>query len=96
VSVVDSSIMASVLSELFPYGWIDGIMWATVPLWVWTLWVPYKPAMYWILSMVVCIAWAGFGAYIKSYPGVTLNLICLVVLILGYRRFRRGKRTING
>jgi hypothetical protein len=80
----------------FPYGWLDLAMWATVPLWAWTLWTPNKKDWYWLLSMIVCVIWLGFDWYIKIYSGAILNLIAFLVLLSGYKRYKNGKKSVNG
>jgi hypothetical protein len=74
------------LEMLLPYGWTDAVMWLTVPFWAWTLWMPNKTKSYWLISLIVCVLWALFDLYIKVYAGVVLNIICSIVLILGWRK----------
>lgn len=79
------------LDKLFPYGWVDVAMWLTVPFWAWTLWIQEKKNAYWFITIWVCLQWGAFAILIKCYPSLVLNILCTLVTLLGYRRFRNGK-----
>ncbi len=89
---MDLFTMALDASVIFPNGWLDLVMWATVPLLVWTFWTPSKSEWYWRLSIVVSLAWCIFNAHVKLYHGAVMNLFIVTALILGYRRYARTKK----
>ena len=80
------------VDSVFPNGiLVDTVMWLSIPFWVYTLYAPTKNKLYWIFSIVVCIQWCIFDYYIKAWHGCVLNFICLIALIMGYKKFRNNK-----